>query len=80
MDDDAPLLREDLKDKNEGAHGARRHHNHVFRWETGDAQAVEDAFAKAETRVEEFIRYQRVHPCPLETCGAVASMDKVIAT
>ena len=77
MDDDAPLLREDLKDKNEGAHGARRHHNHVFRWETGDAQAVEDAFAKAETRVEEFIRYQRVHPCPLETCGAVASMDKV---
>ena len=27
--------------------------------------------------VEELITYQRVHPCPLETCGCVASMDKV---
>ena len=26
---------------------------------------------------EELITYQRVHPCPLETCGCVASMDKV---
>ena len=26
---------------------------------------------------EEMISYQRVHPCPLETCGCVASMDKV---
>ena len=23
------------------------------------------------------ISYQRVHPCPLETCGCVASMDKI---
>ena len=26
---------------------------------------------------KELIVYQRVHPCPLETCGCVASMDKV---
>ena len=26
---------------------------------------------------EELITYQRVHPCPLETCGCVASMDKI---
>ena len=26
---------------------------------------------------KETLSYQRVHPCPLETCGCVASMDKV---
>ena len=26
---------------------------------------------------EELISYQRVHPCPIETCGCVASMDKI---
>jgi carbon-monoxide dehydrogenase large subunit len=26
---------------------------------------------------EEMIYYHRTHPCPLETCGCVASMDKV---
>src|ERR1043165_41003 len=36
---DAPLLREDIKDKKEGAHGARRHHNHIFTWEVGDKTA-----------------------------------------
>ena len=30
MDPDAPVLREDIKDKTEGAHGPRRHHNHIF--------------------------------------------------
>jgi carbon-monoxide dehydrogenase large subunit len=30
MDPDAPVLREDLQDKMEGAHGPRRHHNHIF--------------------------------------------------
>ena len=27
--------------------------------------------------VEELITYPRSHPCPIETCGCVASMDKV---
>ena len=26
---------------------------------------------------KELISYQRTHPCPLETCACVASMDKV---
>ena len=30
MDADAPVLREDLEGKSEGAHGPRRHHNHIF--------------------------------------------------
>ena len=36
MAPDAPVLREDLQGKNKGAHGDRKHHNHVFNWETGD--------------------------------------------
>ena len=77
MDEDAPVLREDIADKAEGAHGPRRHPNHVFTWEAGDRAATEQALAGAEVVAEELIVYQRVHPCPLETCGCVASMDKV---
>ena len=77
MDADAPVLREDVADKAEGAHGPRRHPNHVFTWEAGDRAATEQALAGAEVVAEELIVYQRVHPCPLETCGCVASMDKV---
>ena len=77
MDEDAPVLREDIADKTEGAHGARRHPNHIFTWEAGDRAAAEQALASAEVVAEELIVYQRVHPCPLETCGCVASMDKV---
>ena len=77
MSDDAPVLREDVADKTEGAHGPRRHPNHIFTWEAGDRAATEQALAGAEVVAEERIVYQRVHPCPLETCGCVASMDKV---
>ncbi|HEM46314.1 MAG TPA: carbon monoxide dehydrogenase, partial [Alphaproteobacteria bacterium] len=77
MDPDAPVLREDIRDKTEGAHGPRRHHNHIFSWEVGDADATARAIDAAEVVAEEQITYQRVHPCPLETCGCVASMDKV---
>ena len=36
MDADAPVLREDLAGKTSGAHGPRKHHNHVFEWTVGD--------------------------------------------
>ncbi|HVR65558.1 MAG TPA: molybdopterin cofactor-binding domain-containing protein, partial [Verrucomicrobiae bacterium] len=74
---DAPVLREDIKDKTEGAHGKRRHHNHVFTWDIGDREATDAAFKKAEVSIKELISYQRVHPCPLETCQCVALFDKV---
>ncbi|MFN7597898.1 MAG: molybdopterin cofactor-binding domain-containing protein, partial [Cereibacter sp.] len=73
----APVLREDLAGQTSGAHGARRHHNHIFLWETGDEAATNQAIEAAEVVAEEMIYYHRVHPCPLETCGCVASMDKV---
>jgi aerobic carbon-monoxide dehydrogenase large subunit len=77
MASDAPLLREDLAGKTEGAHGARKHHNHIFTWEIGDQQATAAAFDQAEVTIKELISYQRVHPCPLETCQCVASFDKI---
>jgi carbon-monoxide dehydrogenase large subunit len=77
MAPDAPVLREDLAGKTDGAHGKRKHHNHVFNWEIGDKGATDHAFSQAEVTIKELISYQRVHPCPLETCQAVASFDKV---
>ena len=77
LEPDAPVLREDLAGKTEGAHGPRRHHNHIFTWEQGDEAATETVLAEAPVVAEEMIYYHRTHPCPLETCGCVASMDKV---
>ena len=38
MSDGAPMIREDLKDKPEGAHGKRKHYNHIFSWQSGAVQ------------------------------------------
>jgi carbon-monoxide dehydrogenase large subunit len=77
MAKDAPVLREDTADKDDVGQGPRKHPNHIFTWEVGDAAATDDAFAKAAVTVAEEITYPRVHPAPIETCGCVASMDKV---
>jgi carbon-monoxide dehydrogenase large subunit len=73
----ATVLREDIADQKEGAHGPRRHPNHIFTWEQGDKAATEAVLAAADVVAEEMIVYPRTHPCPIETCGCVASMDKV---
>jgi aerobic carbon-monoxide dehydrogenase large subunit len=65
---DAPVIRDDLDGKTD---------NHIFDWEIGDKAATDAAFAAAEVVVAQDILYPRVHPAPLETCGAVADMDKV---
>jgi carbon-monoxide dehydrogenase large subunit len=77
MDPDAPILREDIKDKMVGAHGPRKHPNHIFTWEVGDKDLTDAAFRKAEVSTKDLISYQRVHPSPLETCQAIASFDKI---
>ena len=73
----ATVLREDLAGQTAGAHGPRKHPNHIFLWEAGDKAATNEAIGAAEVVAEEMIYYHRTHPCPLETCGCVASMDKV---
>ena len=77
MDADAPVLREDLAGKTTGAHGPRKHHNHVFEWTVGDKDLTEAAFRKAEVTIKEMISYHRTHPSPLETCQCVCSFDKI---
>src|SRR6201989_2766958 len=60
----APVIRDDLEGKAD---------NHCFDWETGDKDATEAVFAKADVVVTQDIVYPRVHPAPMETCGAVAA-------
>ncbi|MEP2919187.1 MAG: aerobic carbon-monoxide dehydrogenase large subunit [Sulfitobacter sp.] len=75
------VLREDLVAEDgsipDGAHGPRKHPNHIFTWEAGDRAPTEEVIENAEVVAEEKMYYHRTHPCPLETCGSVASMDKV---
>ena len=72
LEEDAPVLREDLAEKTD-----RPHHNHIFTWESGDRDQTARAFEGAEVTIAENITCQRVHPAPMETCGCVASFDKV---
>ncbi|GGO38753.1 carbon-monoxide dehydrogenase large subunit [Gemmobacter aquaticus] len=75
------VLREDLVALDgsipPGAHGPRKHHNHIFTWSAGDKDPTLEVIANAEVVAEASMYYHRTHPCPLETCGCVASMDKV---
>ena len=71
------VLREDLDPKADGAHGPRKHHNHIFTWEVGEKETTEQVIDASDVVAEEMVYYHRTHPCPLETCGCVASMDKV---
>jgi carbon-monoxide dehydrogenase large subunit len=77
MDADAPIIREDLVGKDEAGQGKRVHDNHIFTWEVGDKAGTDAVFDSAAVTVKQDMLNQRVHPCPLETCGCVASFDKV---
>jgi carbon-monoxide dehydrogenase large subunit len=68
LDPSTPVIRDDLEGKT---------NNHVFDWETGDAAATEAVFARADVVVTQDMVYPRVHPAPLETCGAVADYDPI---
>ncbi len=68
LEADAPVIRDDIAGKTD---------NHIFDWEAGDKEATDAVFSKAEVVVAQDMLYPRVHPAPLETCGAVADMDKV---
>ena len=62
------MIRDDLEGKTD---------NHCFDWETGDEAATDAVFAKADVVVSQDIVYPRVHPAPMETCGAVADYDAI---
>ena len=68
LDPSAPVIRDDLEGKSD---------NHIFDWETGDKAATDAVFADADVVVTQDMVYPRVHPAPMETCGAVADFDRV---
>jgi aerobic carbon-monoxide dehydrogenase large subunit len=68
LDPGAPVIRDDVPG---------RANNHIFDWAAGDRGAADAAFAAADVVVAQDMLYPRVHPAPLETCGAVADMDEV---
>ncbi|MFI6677061.1 aerobic carbon-monoxide dehydrogenase large subunit [Kribbella sp. NPDC050470] len=68
LDPDAPVIRDDIEGRTD---------NRIFDWEAGDRSRTDEVFEAAEVVVAEDILYPRVHPAPLETCGAVADFDKV---
>lgn len=68
LDPDAPVIRDDLEGRTD---------NHLFDWEAGDSAATDAIFASADVVSECDMLYPRSHPAPMETCGSIASMDKV---
>jgi carbon-monoxide dehydrogenase large subunit len=66
LDEQAPLIRDELDDQED---------NHIFDWETGDKEQTQEVFDNADVTIEERMEYQRIHPAPIETCGAVADWD-----
>jgi carbon-monoxide dehydrogenase large subunit len=71
LDASAPVIRDDIDGKTD---------NHCFDWETGDRAATDAVFARADVVVRQEMVYPRVHPAPLETCGAVADYDPIEGT
>ncbi len=67
LEPDAPVLREDRETRT----------NHIWHWESGDRAATEEALRNADVVIRQDIRFQRVHPAPLEPCGCIADYDPV---
>ena len=69
LDADAPVIRDDKEGKTD---------NHIFDWSSGDEAETDAVFEDADVvLVTQDVPFQRVHPAPLETCGAVAEMNPV---
>ncbi|HEY7983055.1 MAG TPA: molybdopterin cofactor-binding domain-containing protein, partial [Ktedonobacterales bacterium] len=64
---DAPLVRPDREAKT----------NHIWHWEAGDKAVTDEAFRTAEVVVKQDMYIPRIHVCSIETCGCVASFDRV---
>jgi len=68
MDPGTPVIRDDIEGKTD---------NHIFDWEAGDKAETDAVFAAADVVVTQDMVYPRVHPAPMETCGAVADFEPV---
>ncbi len=64
----SPLVRPDHADKKT---------NHIWHWESGDKARTDQLFNEADVTVKEHIYLPRIHVSSIETCGCVASFDKI---
>jgi len=68
LEPDAPVLRTDKEGQKD---------NRVYHWEQGDREKTDEVFRNADTVVKEDIYLPRIHVASIETCGCVASFEKV---
>src|ERR671912_605106 len=68
LDPGAAVIRDDKEGKTD---------NHIFDWEAGDRAETDAVFARADVVVKQEVVYPRVHPAPMETCGAIADYDPI---
>ena len=77
---DAVVIREDIADKDRGRPRPRTHPNHIFTWEVrrqgGGRRGLRERGSDGARGDPEPAR----PPCPLETCGCVASFSKATGT
>jgi carbon-monoxide dehydrogenase large subunit len=64
----APLIRDDKAGQTD---------NICYRWEVGDKEGTDRAFAAADVISKLKLHYPRSHPSPIENCGAVADFNSV---
>jgi len=67
LEPSSPLVRPDKEKKS----------NHIWHWEVGDRAATQTAIDGADVVVTEDIYIPRIHVASIETCGCVASFDRV---
>jgi carbon-monoxide dehydrogenase large subunit len=67
LEADAPLVRPDREEKS----------NHIWHWEAGDQARTDELFREAEVVVKQDLYLPRIHVSSIETCGCVASFDKI---
>src|SRR4030081_1894363 len=67
LEPSSPLVRPDKEKKS----------NHIWHWEVGDRDATQTAIEGADVVVTEDIYIPRIHVASIETCGCVASYDRV---
>lgn len=67
---DAPLIRDDKEGQED---------NYCYRWEVGDREGTERAFAQADRISRLKLHYPRSHPSPIECCGSIADYNSATA-
>jgi aerobic carbon-monoxide dehydrogenase large subunit len=67
LEADSPLVRPDREQKT----------NHIWHWESGDATRTDEIMKSADVVVKQDMYIPRIHVSSIETCGCVASFDRI---